>query len=122
MHTLATVGLLSRYEREPPRRLFPSGSSPPSFSISAQGAFEKSLKRLRSQGSLLHHLPFNICESTKPLEVCSHTARKKKENFRKRKGSKYNALGSYPLDEPWKNNGKNRRLLRISINDNYRES
>jgi hypothetical protein len=51
-----------------------------------------------------------------------HTGIREKENFRRRKGSKYDALGSYPLDEPWKNNGKGRRLLRISIFAVYRES
>jgi hypothetical protein len=54
--------------------------------------------------------------------VCSHTGRKKKENFRRRKGSRYDALRSYLRDEPWKNNGKNRRLLGISIFAVYRES
>jgi hypothetical protein len=45
-----------------------------------------------------------------------------KESFRRRKGSSYDALGSYLLDEPWKNNGKSRRLLRISIFAIYWES
>jgi hypothetical protein len=87
---------MSRYEREPPRRSFPSGSSPSSFSISAQGAFEKSLKRLRSLGSLFITFLSILCESTKPLEVCSHTGEKKKEKFRRRKGSNYDALGELP--------------------------
>jgi hypothetical protein len=65
---------------------------------------------------------FLFRESLKPLKLCLHTGRREKENFRRRKGSNYDALGSYLRDEPWKNNGKNRRLLRISIFAVYRES
>jgi len=99
---------LSRYEREP-QACLSSGSSPSSFSLSAKGACEKSPKRLRSQGSLLFtsfHRLLLFRESLKPLELCLHTGRKKKENLRRRKGSSYDALGELPSREPWKTMGK----------------
>jgi hypothetical protein len=50
-----------------------------------------------------------LLKQLKPLKVCSHTARKKKENFiKEERAQTATLLGSYPLDEPWKNNGKSR--------------
>jgi hypothetical protein len=73
---------LSRYEREPPRRSFPSGSSPSSFSLSAKGAYEKSPKRLRSLGSLLFisfHRLLSISREPEAAEtVLAHGEKEKK--------------------------------------------
>jgi hypothetical protein len=103
MHTLVTLSSMSRYDREPPRRSFPSGSSPSSFSLSAKGAFEKSPKRLRSQGSLLHHLPFNTLREHKAAEtVLAHGQEEKKEKKKEERAQAMTLLGSYLLAEPWK--------------------
>jgi hypothetical protein len=53
--------------------------------------------------------------------VLAHGQEEKREK-EGRKGSSYDALGSYLRDEPWKNNGESRRLLGISIFAVYRES
>jgi hypothetical protein len=54
--------------------------------------------------------------------VLAHGQEEKKRIYRRRKGSKYDALGSYLRVEPWKNNGKSKRLLRISIFAVYQDS
>jgi hypothetical protein len=107
MHTLVTVGLLSRYEREPPRRSFPSGSSPSSFSTSAKGAFEKSLKRLRPLGSLFITFLSTFAETTKTAEsVLAHGQEEKREFIEEERAQSTTLLGATFAMSPKRQWGK----------------
>jgi hypothetical protein len=97
------VGCFLSRSNGSPKRACPSGSSPSSFSLSAKGACEKSPSDYdhKAPSSLFPFTAFFLFrESLKPLKLCLHTARKKKRIYKRRKGSRYDALGSYLLVEP----------------------
>jgi hypothetical protein len=54
--------------------------------------------------------------------VLAHGEEEKKRILEEERAQNSTLLGSYLRDEPWKNDGKSRRLLRISIFAIYRDS
>jgi hypothetical protein len=51
--------------------------------------------------------------------VLAHGQEEKKRKKKEERAQTTTLLGSYPLDEPWKNDGKGRRLSRILIFASY---
>ena len=113
---------LSRYEREPP-----SDPSQAALLLLPLAFLPREPAR-RAPSDYDHKapsssFPFQYLREHKAARgVLAHGEEEKKRILEEERAQNSTLLGSYLRDEPWKNDGKNRQLLRIVINDSYQES
>jgi hypothetical protein len=114
--------LLSRYDREPPRRFSQAAL------LLLPLAFLPREPARRALSDYDHKAPSSspsfqyLREHKAARGVLAHGEEEKKRILEEERAQNSTLLGSYLRDEPWKNDGKNRQLLRIVINDSYQES